>query len=216
MQPSTSSGNNIQKAISILRAGGVVVFPTETAYGIAADATNSRAVEKVIAIKGRAREKALPLIVADRKMVEQYVLLSPIFDQMISDYWPGPLTIVSPIREESILSPLVVQDNTVAVRVSSDPVARELSVRLGVPIVSTSANRAGEPACYDIDCVKKQFQTQQLQPDLYLDGGVLPRRLPSTIIKEENGQIVVLRQGDVPIPKGDNGGFADDSSGNPS
>lgn len=193
--------SEIQKAISILRAGGVVVFPTETAYGIAADATNSRAVEKVIEIKGRAREKALPLIVADRKMAEKYVSLSPIFDQLISNFWPGPLTVVSPIRKESILSSLVVQDNTVAVRVSSDPIAHELSARLGVPIVSTSANRAGEPACYDIDCVKKQFQTQQLQPDLYLYGGVLPKRLPSTIIKEENGQIVVLRQGEISISK---------------
>jgi L-threonylcarbamoyladenylate synthase len=192
--------DEIGRAVEILRAGGVVVFPTETAYGIAADATNSRAIEKVMAIKGRATGKAPPLIVVDLKMAEKYALLSPIFDQLISNLWPGPLTIVSPIRKESTLSPLVIQDNTIAIRVSSHPIAHVLSQELDVPIVATSANLAGEPSCYDIESVKKQFSTQLLQPDLYLDGGVLPMRQPSTIIAEKNGQIVVLRQGEIEIP----------------
>jgi len=193
--------DEIRKAVEMLRNGGVVVFPTETAYGIAADATNSRAVEKVMAIKGRVAGKAPPLIVADLKMAEKHALLSPIFDQLISKLWPGPLTIVSPIRKESTLSPLVVQDNTIAVRVSSHPIAHALSQALGVPIVATSANLAGEPACYDIESIKKQFNFQLLQPDLYLDDGVLPMRQPSTIIAEKNGRIVVLRQGEIEIPK---------------
>jgi len=193
--------DEIRKAVEMLRNGGVVVFPTETAYGIAADATNSRAVEKVMAIKGRVAGKAPPLIVADLKMAEKHALLSPIFDQLISKLWPGPLTIVSPIRKESTLSPLVVQDNTIAVRVSSHPIAHALSQALGVPIVATSANLAGEPACYDIESIKKQFNSQLLQPDLYLDDGVLPMRQPSTIIAEKNGRIVVLRQGEIEIPK---------------
>ncbi|MBI2474976.1 threonylcarbamoyl-AMP synthase [Candidatus Uhrbacteria bacterium] len=191
----------IRKAVVILRKGGVVVFPTETAYGIAADATNTRAVEKVMAIKGRATGKAPPLIVADLKMAEKHALLSPIFDQLISSFWPGPLTIVSPIRKESTLSSLVVQDNTIAVRVSSHPIAQALSQLLNVPIVATSANLAGESPCYDIESVKRQFKSQLLLPDLYLDGGVLPIRQPSTIITEKNGRTVVLRQGEITIPQ---------------
>jgi len=190
----------LKKAVEVIKNGGVIVFPTETAYGIAADATNSRAVEKVMAIKGRSTAKAPPLIVADLKMAGNYALLSPIFDQLISSLWPGPLTIVSTIRKESTLSPLVVQDNTIAIRVSSHPIARALSQELNVPIVATSANLAGESACYDIESVKKQFNTQLLQPDLYLDGGVLPIRQPSTIIAEKDGRIIVLRQGEIEIP----------------
>ena len=200
LQPSTGSGNSLDKALSILRLGGVIVFPTETAYGIAADATNSHAVGKVMAIKGRSIMKAPPLIVSDLKMAEKHALLSPIFDQLISSLWPGPLTIISPIRKDSTLSPLVVQDNTIAVRVSSHPIAQALSHELNVPIVATSANLAGEPPCYDIESVKKQFSSQILQPDLYLDGGVLQVRQPSTIVKEENGRIVILRQGEIIIP----------------
>lgn len=132
-------------------------------------------------------------------MAEKYALLSPIFDQLISSFWPGPLTIVSPIRKESTLSPLVVQDNTIAIRVSSHPIAHALSQALNVPIVATSANLAGKPECYDLTSVKKQFKTQKLQPDFYIDCGVLKKRLSSTIVAEKNGCIVVLRKGDIEI-----------------
>jgi L-threonylcarbamoyladenylate synthase len=180
----------IKAAVEILKAGGVVVFPTETAYGLAADATNERAVRRVFAIKGRELGKSFPMIAASVAMVEKYAILSPVLRKLVKKQWPGPLTVVAPTRTNNELSKGVVRGGTVAVRVSSHPIARELSRRLGRPIVSTSANLSGQPACYSIRAVKKQLGDK---PDFYLDTGRLPKRKPSKIVMEQDGKIVVLR-----------------------
>lgn len=188
--------NDIKKAVEILKAGGVVVFPTETAYGLAADATNEKAVRRVFAIKGRGKEKTFPMIAASTAMVEKYAILSPVLKKNVKNNWPGPLTVIIPTHSKNELSKGVVRGKTIAIRVSSHPIARELSRRLGRPIVSTSANLSEQPACYSIRAAKKQLGDQ---PDFYLDVGALPKRKPSTIVTEKNGEIVVLRQGSIKI-----------------
>ncbi|MEK7615442.1 MAG: Sua5/YciO/YrdC/YwlC family protein, partial [Patescibacteria group bacterium] len=146
--------------------------------------------------------KTPPLIAANLAMVEKQVVLSDRLREFAHLFWPGPLTIVAPIKEGSSLSPAVVrEDGTVAIRVTSHLVARTLSEELNVPLVATSANVAGEETCYDITHVQNQFQTRHLQPDFYLDDGVLEKRLPSTIVAEKEGKIVVLRQGELVIPE---------------
>lgn len=217
----STSSLHIERAIEILRQGGVVVFPTETAYGLAADATNARAVERVMTIKGREEWKTPPLIAADQAMIEKYCTLSPIMRALVAQFWPGPLTLVCPVSRPGLettecakhsknsvfkarpwgLVEGVVRDGMVAIRMSSHPTAHALSKELGAPIVATSANVAGEPECYDVACVKKQFVTYKLQPDFYLDEGPLEKRLPSTLVKEEKGKLIVLRQGEIEIPK---------------
>ncbi len=185
----------VRKAIAVLKSGGVVVFPTETAYGLAADATNSRAVERVMAIKGREEWKTPSLIVADRAMAQRYCELTPLLADLADRFWPGALTIVARVTQG--LSSLVIRDSTIALRVSSGPIARDLSNGLGVPIVATSANRAGEKECYRIEDVRGQFVSQLLQPDFYLDVGSLTPRPPSTVVREVGGSIEVLRQGEL-------------------
>lgn len=180
----------VSSAVDIIRRGGVVVFPTETSYGLAADATNARAVRRIFAIKGRTKEKSLPLIATDLRMVGKYAALSPILKRLVKKYWPGPLTVVASCRGR--LAPGVVREKTVAIRVSSHPIARALARRLGRPIVSTSANLSGRPACFSVTAVRKQLGDQL---DGYLDVGSLPRRCPSTIVAEKNGGIIVLRGG---------------------
>ena len=207
------SEQQIQQALVVLRNGGTVVFPTETAYGIGADATNTRAVERVAAIKGRDAAKTMPLIVADLKMAERYMELSDRLRALAMDFWPGPLTIVGKAKPRGAgslpagrhgasggngtdLSPSVMRENgTIALRVSSHPVAAALTKALGVPLVATSANRAGESSCFSVEAARQQLDSQHLQPDLYLDGGVLPRSKPSTIIKQVGREIEVVRQG---------------------
>lgn len=189
----------IEKAIYILKKGGVIVFPTETAYGLGADATNTRAVARLMAIKGREGWKTPPLIAANHEMVEKELMLSDQLQSYASKFWPGPLTIVAPVRPDSTLCAEVIREGTAAIRVSSEVMALELSMGLGTPIVATSANVAGEPTCYDAMSVHKQFDTRLLQPDLYLDVGVLPQRILSTIIAEQDGQVVVLRRGAIEI-----------------
>jgi L-threonylcarbamoyladenylate synthase len=187
---------DIDSAVKILRGGGVVVFPTETAYGLAADAKNAEAVEKVRDIKGRDQEKAFPVIAADMQMIEEMAGVSGPFAGLAQKHWPGALTMILPVIGEG-LSPGVVRDGTVAVRISSHPVSQALSKGLGSPIVSTSANRGGAGVCYSIDCVRQQLSDE---PDLYLDGGELIPEPPSTIVTvDDYGYPEVIRQGSIEI-----------------
>jgi len=196
----------VNSALAIIKAGGVVVFPTETAYGLAADATNPKAVQRIFLVKGRTASKSLPLIAADLKMVEKYAVLSPVIKKLVKKKWPGPFTVVVPVRTDvganglpakarataghSPLRSDIIRTGTIAIRVSGHPIARELSRKLGRPIVSTSANLSGQPTCYSVRAVKKQLGDR---PDGYIDVGSLPHRKPSTIVMEKNGEIIVLR-----------------------
>ncbi len=187
------SNADIKNAIAILRRGGAIIYPTETAYALGCDATNARAVAKVFKLKGRTQKKSLPLIASSIEMVKRGSCFEPIASNQLPHYWPGPLTVV--ISARGRFAPgVVAEDGTIAIRVSSHPVARALSRGLGRPIVSTSANRAGDPACYTAkDALKNLYGS----PDAVLDAGRLPRRKPSTIIKIENGRVKVLRQGGI-------------------
>jgi L-threonylcarbamoyladenylate synthase len=191
-----ASKKQLDEAIAVLQKGGVVVFPTETAYGLAADATDAKAVRKVFAIKGRGAEKSVPLIASDRAMAERYIHLTPSLRMLAKRHWPGPLTIVGLVRF-GLAPGAVRKDGTVAIRVSSHPIARALSRALNSPIVATSANVAAQPTCYSVRAVQKQFATRRLRPDFYVDVGALPRREPSTLVKEEDGELIMLRQGSV-------------------
>ncbi len=185
----------IQEAVAVLKRGGVVVFPTETAYGLAADARNTEAVERVFQIKGRQGDKSLPLIAADRGMIERVAGIPSGLVRFADEHWPGPLTLVLPVVGDA-LAPGVMKHGEIAIRVSSHPVATALSHGLGAPIVSTSANRSGEKPCYSLKEVQDQFQHQDVRPDVYLDGGELTPGLPSTIVSvDDYGYPEILRQG---------------------
>lgn len=192
----------LTQAVAVLKKGGVVVFPTETSYGIAADAGNEQAVAKIFAIKGRDAKKSVPLIAADRAMVKRFAALGPELDALAKKHWPGALTVVAEARRG--LSKSVIRANgTIAIRVSSHPIARALAKRLGRPIVATSANLSGLPACYSVRAFAKQIRRAPPKKSVgfiaIIDVGVLPRRKPSTIVKEEGGEIVVLRAGSVHV-----------------
>lgn len=192
------SSRALRAAAEALRAGKVVVMPTETTYGLAADATNVAAVRKINRIKGREAGKTPPLIVASFAAALRVCHLSPSLKRLARKHWPGPLTIVAPVRHDSGLSRDVIRkDGTVAVRVSSNAVARSLARRLGGAIVATSANRAGEPACTSLADFRQQIRGQKDQPDLWLEAGRLPSRAASTIVTEEKGRLVVLRRGSI-------------------
>jgi L-threonylcarbamoyladenylate synthase len=185
----------IQEAVDILKRGGVVVFPTETSYGLAADATNEAAVVRVFRIKGREEEKSLPLIASSREMVERYAGIPRGLGNLASQYWPGPLTLVLPAMGR--LASGVMKDGTVAIRVSSHPIARALCEGIDRPIVSTSANRTGQRTCYSVADVRAQLGDA---PDLYIDVGILRPEPPSTIVGiDDYGYPEILRQGSVEI-----------------
>ncbi|KKW36919.1 MAG: Sua5/YciO/YrdC/YwlC family protein [Candidatus Giovannonibacteria bacterium GW2011_GWA2_53_7] len=189
------SRERVKEAVEVLRLGGIVVFPTETSYGLAVDATNARAVAKVAKLKGRPTEKTFPLIVSSTAMAERYGHLRCLGRRLAKRYWPGALSLVVEARKNSGLARgIIAKDGTIAVRVSSDSTARALSRGLGRPIVSTSANKAGEPSLHDVSHL-------DFKVDFVLDVGRLPLRRPSTIVRIVEGDMTVLRQGGLRLPK---------------
>jgi len=180
----------VERAAGLIGAGEVIAFPTETRYGLAADATNPEAVVRLLAIKGRPESAAIALLVADRAMLASLVgELPPVADALIRAHWPGPLTLVLPARDD-LPQAICSAGGRVGVRMSSDPVAAALVARCGHPITATSANRSGEEAA------KTAREAALRGVALTLDGG--PRdRLPSTVALIDAAGVRVLRRGSV-------------------
>jgi L-threonylcarbamoyladenylate synthase len=183
----------ITEAVAVLRRGGVVVYPTETAYAIGCDATDAAAVKRIFTLKKREAAKPLPMIVGSAGMASRFARLSA-FDRALADaFWPGPLTLAVAAKKK-IARGAVSRAGEIALRVSGAAVARELSRQLGRPVVSTSANRSGGTNPYRLADVLRDFG---VAPDLVLDGGRLPRRRPSTIVRCSPDGCGIMRLGAV-------------------
>lgn len=190
----------ISEIIDLLEVGGTIVYPTETCYGLGCAATNQTAVDKIFEIKQRQREKSLLIVFPDREMAKEYVVWSHGIEELANRYWPGPLTIVAEAKEPSMLADgVVAPDGSVAFRISSHPIVHEITASLSKPIVSTSANISAMSSPYDIVSVEEMFVDSTHQPDLLLDGGTLPEQSPSTIVRVDNGELHVIRQGIIHI-----------------
>jgi L-threonylcarbamoyladenylate synthase len=135
-------------------------------------------------------------------MVERTVALSMVMRELMQNYWPGAIAIIAPVRPDAQISPLAVAaDGTVAIRVSASTIARDVAARIGAPLVSTSANRAGQPACTSVAALRAQLGEEDFAKiDEVIDVGELPSSLPSTIIRiADDGVVTVVRQGSVQI-----------------
>lgn len=185
----------LRKAIATLREGGVVAFPTETAYGLAADPTNAKAVRRIYAMKGRHDRKAMPLIAGTVQDIEAVAIVPQRLKHIAVRHWPGPLTIVVRLRDRIRKSFVVASAGTIAIRIPGLSLPRTLAGVFGAPLTSTSANRSGRPALYSGADVKREFAKTADAPDLLLDAGTLPTRASSTIISLKHGKISVVRQG---------------------
>lgn len=183
------------EALQVLQNGGVLVFPTETSYGIGCDATNPEAVAKVFEIKGRPEGKGTPVLIPSVDSTGEFVELSKTAQDLARRFWPGGLNIVAPIATGSTIAEQCAQDGTQSIRVSSHPFAATLVRRFGKPIVATSANVSGEPALYEAKAVKESFAGRDMKPDLIIDAGRLPENVPSTTVKVTGERVEVLRQG---------------------
>lgn len=191
---------NIEKIASEIRAGKTIVYPTETCYGLGCDATNAIAVQKVFDIKKRQTEKSVLVVVPNKEMIQRYIPWNEILEKISNLYWPGPLTVVTDVLP-NIALPLGVlaTDHTIAFRISSHPFVQEITTALNVPLVSTSANITAHKSPYSITEVEEMFEIQTVQPDIVIDGGELPEAMPSTIVRIENAEMQILRQGAIVI-----------------
>jgi len=181
----------IEKGVRILKAGGVVAFPTDTVYGLGADFSNSRAVERIYEIKKRPKYLPLPLLIND---VSQAKTLAATISQLTlflaRRFWPGGLTLILPKAASLPLYP--VGQPTVAVRVPAHRVPLALIQGLGKPIIGTSANISGNLSASTAGEVEQQLEDRV---DLIIDGGQCPGGSKSTIVDATGETPVILRQG---------------------
>ena len=185
-----------EKGIAILKQGGLVAFPTDTVYGLGACAYIPQAVERVYQVKGRARDMALPLLVANNTQISEVAEnIPPVAWLLIRRFLPGALTLVLP---KSKLVPDIVTagGKTVGVRIPAHPVPIALIEGLAAPIVGTSANLTGQPSPLTADEVYAQLGDKV---DLIIDGGRCPGGRESTVVDVTGETPVVLREGAISI-----------------
>jgi L-threonylcarbamoyladenylate synthase len=181
----------IAAAARVLAAGGVVVYPTETVYGLGVDASHPGALDRLVTLKGREPGKPISVLVSDRRMLEALVCEVPRFAaQLMRHFWPGPLTLVLPARP-GVSSVLTGDDGGIGVRISSHPLATALVRALGRPITTPSANPAGQRPPISVAGARAYFGTRV---DCYLDGGRLPGEPASTVV-DGRGEWKVIREG---------------------
>lgn len=185
----------VKAAAEVLRRGGIVVYPTETLYGLGALADDGPALERLARAKLRPEGKPLPLIAADRAQVERVAVLEGAAARVADRLWPGPLTLVLPARA-GVHPAITAGGGTVGIRIAGSPVARALAAGAGGPLVSTSANPSGG---------RPPTRVEELDPalvaavDHVLDGGPAPGGAPSTVVVVDAGGVRVVRAGAVPL-----------------
>jgi L-threonylcarbamoyladenylate synthase len=185
----------IADAAAVLRRGGLVVYPTETFYGLGALARDARALERLARAKLRPEGKPLPLVAADRAQVDEVAILPGAAEWLAARFWPGPLTLVVPARPD-LSAAITAGTGTVGIRVPGSDVARALAARAGGALVSTSANLSGGPPPARAGALEPSLRASVAH---VLDAGPTPGGLPSTVIEVTPGGVRLVRAGAVPI-----------------
>ncbi len=182
-----------KKASAVLKAGGVIVYPTETLYGIGAIASNSGAVDRIFEIKGRPHGKPIPLLVKDIRMAAKIAKIPSIASVLSDQYWPGRLTMI--LEQKTDLPELITcGSGKIALRISSHPFLKSLFELISEPLTSTSANISGGP---NISDPEELFETFGGKVDLIVDSGKIPASKGSTIVDLTLDPPQILREGDI-------------------
>jgi L-threonylcarbamoyladenylate synthase len=160
--------DDVERAVVALERGGVVVYPTETLYGLGVDAYAETALARLGSLKGRDRDKPVSVLVASRAMLDEIVdAVTGVAERLMEEFWPGALTLAFPARPH-VSSVLTGGAGTIAARISSEPIARAIVERLRRPLTATSANPGGAPAATDVAAARAYFGAWV---DVYVDGG---------------------------------------------
>jgi len=182
----------LERAVEVLRQGGIVAFPSDTLYGLSCDPANLKALEALFRLKGRPPSRRLPFIAGDAAQARELVSFeSETARRLAERFWPGPLSLVLPLSRPDRLA-VWPWGKSLAIRVPALQAARELALMAGLPIPATSANLSGRPPVRDPDRLEPAL-TARL--DLLLDGGPLPESLPSTLIDLTTSPPKILRRG---------------------
>ena len=185
----------LKNAGKIIAEGGLVVFPTETVYGLGADGTSADASERIYSAKGRPSDNPLIIHVADPSDVSRYAYVEPLYELLAAAFMPGPLTVVLPVKE-TVPKTVTAGLSTVAVRCPSHPIARKLIEYAGRAIAAPSANLSGSPSP---TCGEHVISDMDGRVDVIIDGGECSVGVESTIVKIDGGSLTLLRPGGVTL-----------------
>ena len=187
----------INQAVKILKAGGLIIYPTETCYGLGVDATNSPAVAKLLAYKSRREGKPLSIAVANKTMASKYIKLNTSAKNLYKKFLPGPLTVIS--KSKAKVAPGIESETqTLGIRIPDYPLVLAIVKQLNKPITATSANVSYKKRPYTIkDVLNNTSQKQQALIDLIIDAGTLPKNPASTVVDTTLDDPLILRQGDL-------------------
>lgn len=187
----------LEKCVHIIKNGGIVIFPTDTVYGIGCNVWNEEAIQKIFEIKNRNHNKPMNVLCGDWKDIQS--LTSEISEkekEIIYKYMPGACTLIIKKKKKGVSDILRAGLNTVAVRIPDNQIAIELIRKCGFPIVATSTNISGKKDMIEIDEIVTEFKDKV---DVIIDGGKAKIGVPSTIVEVENDEIKVIRQGSLKI-----------------
>lgn len=184
----------IAEAAATIRVGGLVVYPTETVYGLGADACSDEAVAKVFAAKTRPLEDPIPVAVNSFELAHQIAELTPIAELAFKKFLPGPLTLVVKVKPRKISKLVTAGTENVGIRVPDHPAALKLIEFVGGPITATSANLSGKPAPIALRGALEQLGEHV---DLALDSGKCKLGTPSTVLDLSSGSPRILREGPI-------------------
>jgi L-threonylcarbamoyladenylate synthase len=184
----------ISRCVDILARGGVIVYPTDTVYGLGADATNPDAVARVRNIKGKQSDRPILAMVADIAMLEQYAEQTPLSRKLAAAFLPGPLSLILKAHTKA-LDPIVSEDGSLGFRISKHPFCLAVADAFHKPITSTSVNRSGMVQPRVVGDMLAQLGTAAQEIDLVVDAGDLMEHTPSTIVDARGKSVVVVREG---------------------
>jgi len=191
--------NKQSEALESLERGQVGIIPTDTVYGLTGDATNAATVTRILALKKRSSDKAgLPVLVSGLKMASKLVELTPAIKAFLGKVWPGKVSVVLPLkRGVKFPDGVAASDLTVALRWPKHRVIDEIFENFKQPLIGTSANASNGPNALSLRQALEQFEPSDQRPDFEINGGQLPYSLPSTIVRPQGQQLILIRPGAV-------------------
>ena len=179
----------IEKTYEIIKNGGIVIFPTDTVYGIGCNPYNENAVNKIYKIKSREKIKSLPVLAYSLEIVKKIAHIDPFTEKIIEKYWPGSLTLILELTDQKLKKSLNL-DNKIAIRIPDSKCTLKLLEKCSL-LVGTSANISGNSSYTNPDECLKNIKNY----DVFLNGGTITSKGESTIIEIENEEIKMIREG---------------------
>jgi L-threonylcarbamoyladenylate synthase len=171
----------VTEAVAVLKLGGVIVYPTDTVYGLGSNACDWQAAEQVFKIKQRSLNKPLPIIARNMIWVKELAYVSTKMETVLTEIWPGPTTVILP-KKKIIPDIVTAKKKNVGIRIPASELTDDILAKFGYPLTATSANISGQEASGKIGDVINFFKDQIWKPDLIIDAGNLPKSDPSTVL----------------------------------